>query len=76
MKFLVKRTSFWDNKKPCDEAKEEDVKLWGESTEAWVIEISSLEELLDFVNKYGDLIISTGATEPTFKIEIYDDYRE
>lgn len=34
------------------------------------IEINSLEDLIFFSNKFGDLIISNGC------IEIYDDYRE
>ena len=34
------------------------------------VEIGSLEELIEFSNKWGTLIISEGS------IEIYDDYRE
>jgi len=34
------------------------------------IEINSLEELISFSNKFGEVIINDGS------IEIYDDYRE
>lgn len=36
----------------------------------WVVNIDSLEQLNEFVKKYGDCIISKD------EIEIYDDYRE
>ena len=35
-----------------------------------VIEIKDLDELIEFSNKFGDIIVSEGC------IEIYDDYRE
>ena len=34
------------------------------------IEINSLEELIQFANKFGEIIVGDGS------IEIYDDYRE
>jgi len=34
------------------------------------VDFNSLEELIAFVNKFGDIIVSEG------HIEIYDDYRE
>ena len=37
---------------------------------SWHVEINSLEELVNFSNKYGTLVFN----EDT--IEIYDDYRE
>ena len=44
----------------------------------WVIEINSLEELIEFSKEYGELVVSnftsTNYEVPT--IEIYDDYRE
>lgn len=38
------------------------------------IELNTLEELLAFVDKEGNLIISSDGKN--FAIEIYDDYRE
>jgi len=34
------------------------------------VEINSLEQLMEFVSKYGEIVLSNDA------IEIYDDYRE
>jgi len=44
----------------------------------WVVDIDSLEELMKFSKKYGDLIISeyTMWAKDFPSIEIYDDYRE
>ena len=47
----------------------------------WTIEINSLEELLEFIDKYGDgfggVVISPYRSNPSyFEIEIYDNYRE
>lgn len=43
----------------------------------WMIEISSLEELLDLHDKYGEFVItSTRYPEYPIEIEIYDDWRE
>ena len=48
-----------------------------EPTEVWVIEIKTLDELIRFYEKYGDLILEKSETEEIpFEIEIYDDYRE
>jgi len=63
MKFSVKRTSEWRGCRPCPEAK-------GETGE-WYVEFSTLEELMFFVEKRGDVIISK-----YMSIEIYDGYRE
>ena len=45
--------------------------------EGWFVEIDTLEELLEFTNKYGDIVF--GKTYRNYEmngIEIYDDYRE
>ena len=45
--------------------------------EGWFIKIDTLEELLEFTNKYGDIVF--GKTYRNYEmngIEIYDDYRE
>lgn len=48
-----------------------------EQTE-WVVDINSIEDLLDLSKKYGELIISTQLCPWKIAscIEIYDDYRE
>ena len=46
-------------------------------TNIWTIEINTLEELINFVKKYGTIIIDdSGEKSVPFEIEIYDDYRE
>lgn len=45
--------------------------------EIWCIKVNSLEELIDFKNKHGDLILSESFfNDKVNSIEIYDDYRE
>ena len=80
MIFEVERTSQWvfdKNRPPCDSA--------FSKNNCWLIELNTLEDLLDFQSEVGeDIIISnlndsfkeikdTGAK---YCIEIYDDYRE
>ncbi len=116
MKYIVKRTSEWDDKKPCEEAFLHPVAIFHERTcteeyfdshfaaregkwrskgknhsipkkghilrqeddkDMWVIEINTLEELNDFVRKYGECIIKDSDYSTQIpEIEIYDDYRE
>jgi len=43
----------------------------------WFVEINTLDELLKFQEKYGDVILTRDWNNPqVFKLEIYDDYRE
>ena len=43
----------------------------------WTIEINTLEELMAFRAKYGDIIVKQSDENPEYTtIEIYDDYRE
>ena len=46
--------------------------------DVWLIEINTLEELMEFCNKYGSLIVETDFYfgDGNNTIEIYDDYRE
>jgi len=46
--------------------------------EDWQIEIANLKQLLNLVDKYGDIIIKPCDDKKGYKyeIEIYDDYRE
>lgn len=101
MKFIVsrKRVSVTENKKPCDEAGEEELtaldyrtvktleqakgKIWykswfeggenhreeggiivcdkKEKVKAWVVEINTLEELVEFQSRHGAIVILDGA---------------
>lgn len=74
MKFIVSRTSVWDsNIAPCEEAKREEF----EDGPDWTIEINSLEELIAFRKKYGELVLTASVIpEIDNEIEIYDSYRE
>lgn len=47
--------------------------LWDvkeDDTPVWMIELSTMEELLALHDKYGEIVLTDG------QIEIYDDYRE
>lgn len=82
MKFLVKRTSVWDRRvSPCDGA----VHISPEPDEwqsQWELEINSLDDLWEFVNTHGDIVLSRGSLadvqsgDTRLHLEIYDDYRE
>lgn len=113
MKFLVTRTSLWDDKRPCERAykdkyiivdsrtvddpkklniKSDRENWYKEGTnhrvengkirrdfeeEGWFIDINSLEELIEFKNEVGAIIIQRHwQNEELFEIEIYDYYRE
>lgn len=69
MKFTVTRTSQWDNEKPCERAKFDEVDIWGDKR--WYIEINTIEELMAFKREVGVPIIIGSDS-----IEIYDGYRE
>jgi len=43
---------------------------------AWFVDIESLEELLDFVARYGKLIVAEANFADELYLEIYDAYRE
>ena len=50
---------------------------WKEKQDVWVIEINSLDELLQFVQKYGRVVIQDSQyKEYPYEIEIYDTWRE
>ena len=45
--------------------------------EAWFVKIDTLEELLEFTNKYGEIVFGKAYDNDEMnRIEIYDDYRE
>ena len=76
MKFFVHRTSGLQDGKPCEEATEnvakEAVSFWNN----WTVEINSLDELIQFVEKYGTVIIDRSYDGKAFVLEIYDTWRE
>lgn len=72
MEFKITRTSLWlEDEKPCEEAYKKELN----SGVIWCVKINSLEELLEFQDKYDEIILSTGFRKKRV-IEIYDDYRE
>ena len=78
MNFIVYRTSNHVDK-PCEEAvmtklQEENQ---GHADEGWTVEINSIEDLVNFTDRYGNIIIkSRDSFHPVSSIEIYDDFRE
>lgn len=45
--------------------------------DVWSVEINTLDELIEFCNKYGDIVIEDGWQNKAYKhILIYDDYIE
>ena len=71
MKFRVIRSSQWNDDKPRQ------VKELYKEGKYWYVIINTLEELIKFYEKYGDLIISQNwDNKEEMQIEIYDDYRE
>jgi len=82
--FRVEKTSLrGSHEKPCNEAvlkKTQEMTGAGSlnSCEVWVVSMDSLDELITFRDKYGELILDQ---DPSFhqipdSIEIYDDWRE
>lgn len=84
MKFKIIRTSsfgWWDEGDPkCKEAFQEEVII-NEGTEYeitvinWFVNINTLQELIEFVDKYENKVVIT-TYEQIPIIEIYDDWRE
>ena len=82
MKFIVSRTSLYDQRiPPCEGA----VCVTPEPSEwdgQWELEIASLDELWEFIDSNGDIILSrsdptlVAQTAPARDLEIYDGYRE
>lgn len=78
MNFIIYRTSDHVDK-PCEEAtmKKHQLENQDGSSEGWTVEINSLEDLVNFVDRNGNIIIkSKDPFHPVSSIEIYDDFRE
>lgn len=78
MKYIVRRASQWDNEvKPCEEAKQENIPYKDRKEKVWMIRIGSLKELMNFKDKYGDIIVQDSIIYKGYnEILIYDDYIE
>jgi hypothetical protein len=82
--FVVTRSSNYNGEPPCEGAQlTRDVGPWwndidGIDGAGYVIEINTLEELIAFTDKYGQIVLSPKAphNENYRAIEIYDAYRE
>lgn len=80
MKFEIRRTHVtYDSNgksdagdKPCPEAYKE-AKAFNDEMLIWFVDIYSLEHLVNFSKRYGQLIFVCAKEQ---SIEIYDDYRE
>lgn len=75
MKFEVERASdILGYKPPCKEAIEADNDP---ILKTYTVEINSLEDLIEFIDKYGDIIISKPYNKSRpYVIEIYDAWRK
>ena len=68
--FEISRTSDWQGKnKPCKKAKKLRKNEFGETR--YVIDINSLEELIEVLQEVGSPLIMS-----EHSLEIYDDWRE
>lgn len=81
MKFILTRTSLTNRqsikKPPCEESIQDDYVTKQGTYKNWTVELNTLEDLLNFVNKVGEkIIIEKWQTKEQYEIEIYDDLRE
>lgn len=78
MTFHIYRASnLPSDKRPCEEAEEIRIgSISGLAVRVYRLEINNLDELMDFINKYGDIVIYKGSSSESPKIVIYDDYLE
>ena len=75
MRFILERASDYNgNNVNCPEAK---VLKETEYEKVWYVEFNTLEELVEFSDKYKDIIIENSHNDDINKeILIYDDYIE
>lgn len=78
MQYIIRRASQWrDDVCPCEEAKQETISYEGKKAKVWLVKIETIRELMNFRNKYGDIIIRDSILyEGYYEILIYDDYIE
>lgn len=77
MKYIVRRASVWGDVQPCEEANQEYISYKDGKEKVWMVEIGTIEELMNFQQKYGDIIIGYSIIYEGYPdILIYDDYIE
>ena len=84
MRYHILRTSSnnsWKdnvrNKRPCKEAYKAKYTKDEKEVETWFVDIDTLEQLMTFHKKYGDLVIESPWCKSYMPaIEIYDERRE
>lgn len=79
MTFIADRVSLLGTGCPCEESKQmilfDDISK--KEKKFWTVEINSLEELMDFKNKYGDIILQDSIRVKGWsEVMIYDGYIE
>ena len=81
MRLMVSRTSSW-GEKPCEEAKLECyTKKCGDGTttdnyKRYVVRFNSLQDVLRFIQKYGEVVMGYDEGQEMYTVEIYDVLRE
>ncbi len=78
MKYIVKRASQWSQEiQPCEEARREIIPYKDGKEKVWMVKIGTIKELMNFKDKYGDIIIGDSIIYKGYsEILIYDDYIE
>ncbi len=78
MKYIAKRASEWSDKiQPCEEAKQETIIHKDKKVKVWMVRINTIKQLMDFKDKYGDIVIGDSIIYKGYsEILIYDDYIE
>ena len=80
VRITRKSSRIEEDVKPIDEARKVEVKDpdIGMSHVYWEMEINTIEDIMNLVSKYGDIVITkdTFSMIHSVEIEIYDDYRE
>lgn len=82
MKFRLSRTTQNWSGRPCPEASSVVIKDgMGHDAKIWYVELATLDDLLAFIKKHGDIVVSEATDsylppDMIFWIEIYDGYRE
>lgn len=68
-----------EKKKPCEEAKLINciINNYGiDNQNRWCVELSTTEDIINFINKNGKIIINKSEVYDIPTIEIYDSWRE
>lgn len=84
MKFCVYRTCGKPGEKPCAGAYKSNIKIditnkyhdFDQSDLEYCVDIADLQDLMEFVGKYGEIIIDRHPRYNVNTIEIYDGWRE